>query len=803
VTTRGRHIEFRLLGEVELRAAGRLLDVGAPRQQAVLVALAADAGRPVSIETLIERVWADAPPVEVRNVLYSHLSRIRRLVRQATTLSGETSVRIERRHAGYILGVAPELVDLHRFRLLVGQGRDLRLADAARVDALTEALSLWRGEPFAGLDTSWITALRETLERDRFAVELDATDLWLRSGEPGWLLSGLAARAEAHPLDERVAGQMMLALYRCGRQAEALEHFHRLRRRLAEELGVDPGLELRRRYEQILTTDSTLDAPFHVPETESTAMPVPRQLPAHTQNFVGRTAELDQLTTMLDSANPPEGTVVIAAINGTAGIGKTALALHWAHHVTERFHDGQLYVNLRGFDPTGSPLSPAEVLREFFDAFEVPPGRIPTSVEAQAAFYRSLLTDRHMLVVLDNARDAEQVRPLLPASPTRLVVITSRDQLSGLVAREGARPVTLDVLTAAEARALLAGYLGSDRIGAEPEAVTEMVEHCARLPLALAVVAARASTHPRFALRVLAKELVDAHTRLDALDTGEAATSVRAVFSWSYRRLSAPARRMFRLLGLHRGPDLPLPAATQLANLPPAKAQEVLGELTRAHLLTQHTPDRYTFHDLLRAYATDLATSQDSQEDHHNALTRVFDHYLHTVTAAIDTLHFPDQLLGSDRPAPQMADPTDREDLAGHRTGQPDRDPRPDRRLRLAHPHHPPRDHGPSPLPSDRRSLFRRAGAVQPRSAGRPAHRRPRCRGPRAEQPRRRPPPAGPLPTSHRAPPGGAHHLPRERLPSRRSLRAHRPRYRHEAAGPLPAGHRTPPGRTGYLPRVR
>lgn len=306
--------------------------------------------------------------------------------------------------------------------------------------------------------------------------------------------------------------------------------------------------------------------------------------------------------------------MVITAIEGSAGIGKTALALHWAHQAAPRFPDGQLYVNLRGFEPANTPVDPADALRGFLEAFGMSPQRIPTSVQAQARLYRSLLAHRRVLVVLDNARDAEQVRPLLPASPRCLAVITSRNQLAGLIAEHGARPLTLDVLSFPEARALLACHLGAKRVSAEARAITELIGHCGGLPLALAIVAARAATYPGFALGVLAKELAEEHTRLEALDTGEPTTSVRAVFSWSYQRLSPLAARMFRLLGLHPGPDIALTAAAHLTEMPPQQAREALGELTRAHLLTQHTPGRYSFHDLLRAYATCL-TIQDPPED--------------------------------------------------------------------------------------------------------------------------------------------------------------------------------------------
>ncbi|MGH3887884.1 MAG: AfsR/SARP family transcriptional regulator [Pseudonocardiaceae bacterium] len=651
-------VEFGLLGDVEVRVDDRPVNVGHSRQRCVLVVLVVEANHRVSVDQLVDRVWGDRAPQRSRETLYNYLSRLRHV------LSPIIEVDLVRRPGGYVLTVDPMLVDVHRFHHLVAQARAADDQDRALV-LFEQALGLWRGEPFAGLDTAWVNALRDALERDRFAVELDRTDLHLRRGQHGWLLGELSTRAGVHPLDERVAGQLMLALYQCGRQAEALKHFQQLRARLVEELGIDPGPALQRRYEQILTNDPALTTPpTTLPASVSAPPPlVPRQLPACTPHFVGRAAELHRLTILVNTTTACGGTVMITAIDGTAGIGKTALALHWAHQAAERFPDGQLYVNLRGFDPSHTPVRPAEALRGFLDTFEISPERIPTSVDAQASLYRSLLIDRRVLVVLDNARDVEQVRPLLPASSSCLVVITSRNQLAGLIAQHGAHPVTLDLLSPREARALLVRRLGPDRVSAEPRAITDLIDHCARLPLALAIVAARAATHPSFSLRVLTEELADEHTRLDALDTGEAATSMRAVFSWSYRHLSPRAGRMFRLLGLHPGPDIALTAATRLIDIPLRQAREALNELTRTHLLTQHTPGRFAFHDLLRVYATHLTTTHDPPNDQHAALTRLFDHYLHTAAAAMNALqptdrrhrpHIPPPAI----PTPPVADPT-------------------------------------------------------------------------------------------------------------------------------------------------
>ena len=380
------------------------------------------------------------------------------------------------------------------------------------------------------------------------------------------------------------------------------------------------------------------------PEPEAVLPPtpvvtVPRQLPAAIANFTGRAAELEVLTGLLQEAAAAE-TVVIWAVGGTAGIGKTTLAVYWAHQVADRFPDGQLYVNLRGFDPAGPRMTPTEAMRVFLDAFEVPPERIPVSLDSQAALYRSLLAGRRVLVVADNARDAGQVRPLLPGSPGCVVVVTSRNRLTSLITSEGAHPVTLDLLTREEAGQLLAGRIGAGRVVAEPQAVEELITSCARLPLALSIVAARAAAHPGFPLVALARELRNTpRGGLDIFDGGDQATDVQAVFSWSYHQLSASAARLFRLLGLHPGPDITCPAAASLAGLPAGQVRRDLAELARAHLVTEHVPGRFTFHDLLRAYAIDQARAHETEADQQAAVHRMLDHYLHTAQTAALSLH--------------------------------------------------------------------------------------------------------------------------------------------------------------------
>jgi DNA-binding SARP family transcriptional activator/tetratricopeptide (TPR) repeat protein len=362
----------------------------------------------------------------------------------------------------------------------------------------------------------------------------------------------------------------------------------------------------------------------------------PAMLPASVPGFAGRRPELAALSGLARPAGSGRGgaMVVIAAITGTAGVGKTALAVHWARQHTAAFPDGQLYVNLRGYDPSGDPLPPGHALYALLEALGTAPGQIPATLEGRQALYRSLLASHNILILLDNARDPAQVRPLLPATPGPVVLVTSRSDMAGLVATDGARPLALDVLTPGEARDLLTRRLGPARLDAEPDATDQLTRLTARLPLALAITAARAAARPRFPLTALAAELTDTKNRLDALSTGEDATSARAVFSWSYHSLDPPAARMFRLLGIHPGPDITPAAAASLAATDPPTAHTRLRELAQHHLLTEHAPGRYTFHDLLRTYAAEQAHTTDHPQDTHNATHRLLDHYLHTASAA-------------------------------------------------------------------------------------------------------------------------------------------------------------------------
>ena len=377
----------------------------------------------------------------------------------------------------------------------------------------------------------------------------------------------------------------------------------------------------------------------------------PRQLPAGIAHISGRDRELAELDGLLGQDVQPAGAVVIAAISGMPGVGKTALAVHWASRAASRFSDGQLHANLRGFDAAGQPAKPGDIIRGFLEALQVPADKIPVGLDAQAALYRTLVASRRMIIVLDNARDAAQVRPLLPGSAACVVLVTSRRQLTGLAAAESAYLLTLDPLARSGAHELLTSRLGADRSTGEPDAVSSLVDSCARLPLALSITAARAAARPGFPLRVLARQLQDRQRRLNALDAGEAAASIRAVFSWSYDQLSAGAARMFRLLGVHPGPDVSIPAAASMAAVPPEEASRLLSELTQSHLMTEHFPGRFEFHDLLRAYAAERAGTQDGEQGS-AALRRVLDHYLHTTQAADQLINPARDAVVGDQPGP-------------------------------------------------------------------------------------------------------------------------------------------------------
>jgi DNA-binding SARP family transcriptional activator/tetratricopeptide (TPR) repeat protein len=625
-------MQVRLLGPVDVVVDGESRPVHGLRRKAVLAVLALHRGEIASTGRLVDAAWGEAAPSTAVNTLQCNVSHLRQVL--------GSKAAILARPPGYVLDLGGDDTDVQVAERLLRQGTQ----SADPVDGaghLQVALALWRGRPLLDLvGLPWLEEQAGRLDTLRLRVKQALVEARLAAGEHVELVPNLEQLVVDHPLDEQIHAQLMLALYRSGRQADALARYHRLRCTLGEELGIDPSRVLRDLEIAILRQDPALDAPTQAVTLPpaSPGVPIPAQLPLAVPAFAGRGAELASLAAILpDPAQPDPArptAVVISAVSGTAGVGKTALAVHWAHRIAGRFPDGQLYVNLRGFDPGGQALDPGEAVRGFLDALGVQVIRIPAGLPAQTALYRSLLAGKRVLVVLDNARDVEQVRPLLPGSPGCMAIVTSRDHLTGLVAIQGAYPLTLDLLTDSDARDLLTCRLGAGRVASEPDAVNDIITGCARLPLALTIAAARAALQPGFRLAVFAAELREATRALDAFDGGDLATDVRAVFSWSYRALSTGAARLFRLLGLHPGPDIAIPAAASLAAIPPGRARTLLAELTRAHLLTEHAPGRYTFHDLLRAYATEQAQSHDGHSARNAAVHRLLDHYLHTAHAA-------------------------------------------------------------------------------------------------------------------------------------------------------------------------
>ncbi|WP_433271609.1 BTAD domain-containing putative transcriptional regulator [Actinosynnema sp. CS-041913] len=611
--------ELRVLGAVEAWAGERRVELGHARQQCVLVVLAVDANRVVSADQLLERAWGDRLPSRGRATLHAYLSRLRR------ALSDVPDVQIVHRSGGWALQADPDAVDLHRFHRLLARARTA----AEPVTEVEQALGLWRGDAFTGLDTPWICAVRETLEQERRAAELTHTDLALDAGRHAELLPVLAIRVRENPLEERMAGQYLVALYRSGRQADALAHYQAVRQRLAEELGAVPGADLQALHRRILAADGTLHAIGGRASAPADEHPVPRQLPPAPPRFTGRVAELAGLSSALDSAVGESATVVISALSGAGGIGKTWLALHWAHRNLDRFPAGQLFVDLRGFSPDGQPMSTGAAVRGFLDALGVDPAQLPVDPHAQAARYRSLVAGRPMLIVLDNAAHTGQITPLLPGSASCTVLVTSRQHLTGLVAAHGAHHLPIDVLTEPDARALLTARLGAERVAAEPAAVADLLACCGGFPLALSIVAGRAQIHARLPLATLAAELHDAG--LGALDEDDdPAASLPAVLSWSYRALTDQQAGVFGLLGLAPGPDLGLSAAASLTGLPVAEARAALRGLAQVSLLDQDASGRYRMHDLIRQYAGDTARRDQPEADRAAAVRRVVDFYLHT-----------------------------------------------------------------------------------------------------------------------------------------------------------------------------
>ncbi|WP_436520195.1 BTAD domain-containing putative transcriptional regulator [Actinoplanes sp. HUAS TT8] len=590
-------MRWRLLGPVCLVGDdGREIDIGTGKQRCLLAALLMTPGRVVPADTLIDRVWGDTPPRSA-TPLAPYATRLRRIL---DPLAGPDTLRWT--DGGYVLDIPPDRVDLYHARLLIHDARTAAAdGDHQRAgDLLNAALADWQDVTLAGVPGAWAERVRAGLDRERLDAIAQLGRAGLRLGRAAEVAERLIPFAAEEPTAEGLVEVLMRALAEAGRPTQALEEYARAQAAIADQLGTTPGPGLTELHTRILRA------------THET--PVPAQLPPAPPGFTGRTPETALLDTIRD-AGPAAGTSRLAVITGPPGIGKSALATHWGHHAAPDFPDGQLYLDLRGFDGdsdrSGTAMTTAEAARNLIVALD--PGRpIPDGPDARTGMLRSLLTGRRMLLVLDNARDAAHVRPLLPGTPGVAVVVTSRDRLDGLVASHGAIPVVLDPLTHRYARQLLAGRLGN-RLAAEPDAASALVDAAAGLPLALVAIAARAALRPGRPLTGLAAEL--AASRLDGMRSPDAATDPRTVFSRSYRALSPAAARLFRLLGTHPAPDVTTAEAAALSETPPldpprpeASQPEApaLAELAAAGLLTERPTGRWAVPDLLRIFAAGL-----------------------------------------------------------------------------------------------------------------------------------------------------------------------------------------------------
>ncbi|MEW2429327.1 BTAD domain-containing putative transcriptional regulator [Micromonospora sp. NPDC047644] len=617
---------YHLLGPVEARSArGQSLALGTPMQVRLLAVLMSQPGTGWSIDQLVDELWQGRPPKTAAGNVKTYVWALRRALRSPgfpdpAILAGPT---------GYRLALEGLTVDSVAFDDLAQRGYSAQRQGhwSAAQESFEAALALWRGEPFAGLP-GWgvLRSVRTRLEEQRSSLVEEVVDLKLRAGQHHELIEPLRSQVDDDPLRERPWGQLMVALARTGRRADALATYRKLRHLLAEEVGVEPGPDLQQLHTRILRAEPELLASEPRPPEGTPPRIVPRQLPAPPTLFTGRAGELARLTTLLLDDPRSAGTVVIT---GTGGVGKSWLALRWAYDNRHHFPDGQLHVDLAGFGTATQGASPsAVVVRSLLPALGVRLLEIPADPAAQFALYRSLTAARRLLVLLDNARDAEQVRPLLPGSTRCGVLVTSRHTLPGLVATDGAQLLALDLPSDDEARQLLVRRLGTQRVTAEPAAVDELIGRTARLPLALSIVAARAAARPTFALQAVADDLAASRGGLTALATDDAATDVRTVLSWSYRLLSADAARLFRQICLHPAPDVSAAATASLAGAPPHLVRPALDELARANLLAEQSPDRFRCHDLLRAYGEELTHALDAPAERDAVRRRMLDHYL-------------------------------------------------------------------------------------------------------------------------------------------------------------------------------
>ncbi|AKA04789.1 transcriptional regulator [Streptomyces noursei ZPM] len=632
-------IEIRLSGSVEVRAAGRRRDPGPRQTRLALAALAWDASRTVSMDTLVHRIWDDHPPAKPRAALYVHVTRIRK----ALEIDGQPAPTVRTQANSYVMDVDPDRVDLRRYVSLVNQARSLKESNSAAdaLQLLDRAETLWCGEPLAGISAYWAGELRSAVGEKSLAAAMLRAEILLEAGRFGEAVPVLLPFVADRPVDEGLVERLALALHGCGRTADATRLLHRTQRRIVHDLGTDASPRLDRVQQGILAS-----APLAalLPATTTTTAPrtpdVPDNLPGDVP-WVGRRAELRQLGAALSEGAAAAPVVALQAIGGMGGVGKTSLAVHVAHQMRHHFPDGRLYLNLRGHAPDQPPLGVAHALTILIRMLGTVPGPLPQDEAELAALWRSAVRNRRMVMVLDDAAGPAQVRPLLPGASPTVVIVTSRQRLTGL---PGVRPLSLDVLPREDAIALFENRLGPHAAPHRAD-VAHLVRLCGYVPLAIELMASRLLSHPSWTTADLLRLLNDAASRLSAIDDHEGRLST--VLEVSYRTLPPLERLVFRRIGLHTGSEFGVPAATALTGLPPDVTARALERLLAYHLVTEPSPHRFRMHDLLREYARSLvadaapaALDVDPPDEARLALRRLTDHYLYVADRA-DRLAFP------------------------------------------------------------------------------------------------------------------------------------------------------------------
>lgn len=639
-------MRFEVLGPVRVTGAWDATPVAGTVRVGLLALLLARANAPVPAETLLDELWAAADPAD-RQRLQLTVHRLRRAL-------GDPG-RVEHDGGGYVLRIGPGELDAQLFDDAVARAESTDDPDV-RVDLLRPALELWRGSPFQGLDlgplaaeTGRLTERREAALEQLYAAELER-------GRHACVVADLAEAVRRHPLRERLHMLLMTALSGCGRQADALAAYRSARRTLVDELGLEPGPELRDAERRILAGEC--DAPPARPGAAVVAESLrpPAQLPHDPCGFAGRD---DELAALDRASRPATGGAAVVAVTGTAGVGKTALVTRWGHRARERFPDGQLHLDLYGFSPH-DPVTAHDALGMLLRSLGERPDAVPADLDARAARFRTLTDGRRLLVVLDNAAGADQVRPLLPGSAACVTVVTSRDALAGLTAGEGAARVDVGRMSLPDARALLGARLGVPLPAGASRAVDDLVERCARLPLALRVAAERLRGAGPDGVAHLVAALGVERDRLDLLDTGDRRTSVRSVLSWSYRQLAPEQALLFRRSGFHCAHSRhyldPFCASALLGSTDLPRTRRLIDGLVRCRLLDEAERGRYEMHDLLRIYAAELAAEQ---EDAEVATRRILDYYLAAALSAVAWLGAPRPDLRTVLPEDTLTPPLD------------------------------------------------------------------------------------------------------------------------------------------------